>query len=214
MKNYDVYTITGEEQFTDNEQPIGISMLDFWKFECSNVYDLQDEVSEFIVTSALGLTKAFNKDSWTRWDISYPYKNDIVKIEVKTTSYYHSWQTEKSEIKEQRAFGIAKSNSKYDERAKVLAGEMDKVSGENVLERPSDLYVFCLNTGRNRKDAFPLEMKNWEFYIVSTAYINSTFKEQKSVSLTRLKKLGIKPVPYSEIKNTVEQIADGVKATS
>lgn len=44
--------------------------------------------------------------------------------------------------------------------------------------------VFSLNTGTNAEESNPLEMSNWEFYVVPTAVINDTcVPDQKTISL-------------------------------
>jgi hypothetical protein len=102
MKNYDVYTVTGEEKFVDGNQSLGFNMIDFWRFQFPNIYDYHGELAEFIVAKALGKEKADNKDLWTRYDINYiDKKQRQLKIEIKASAYYHSWQTAESKISQQ-----------------------------------------------------------------------------------------------------------------
>lgn len=205
MNNYDVYTITGEEKFVDGEKELGFNMIDFWRFQFPNIYDYHGELAEFIVSKALGKDRADNKDYWTLYDIDYTTQNNKhVKIEVKASAYYHSWQTEKSKINEQRTFSISKSNSNYQDETNRQRGEIVNSTAENRYERPSNIYIFCLNKGRNREEAYTLNVQNWEFYVVPTERINKECGDQKTISLNRLHKLGISPISYWDIKAAVE----------
>lgn len=143
--------LTGEEKFCQNGVDMGLSMLDFWRFQYSNLYNIQEYIAEFLVAKALGKNEADNAESWTLYDISYQGK----RIEVKESSYYHPWN-EGGKISEQRSFGITEANSSYE----------DDALG-NKYERQNDIYVFCLNVGRTREASHPLNLDNWEFYIVS-----------------------------------------------
>lgn len=107
MENFDIYTITGQEKFTNGDQSLGFNMIDFWRFQFPNIYYYHGELAEFLVAKALGKEKADNKDIWTRYDINYTdQKQRDLRIEVKASAYYHSWQTDESKISMQRTFGI------------------------------------------------------------------------------------------------------------
>ena len=45
---------------------LGITMLDFWKYQYSNIYDIQEYIAEFIVGKALGINEPCNRDGWTQ----------------------------------------------------------------------------------------------------------------------------------------------------
>lgn len=49
MKNVKETTL-----FTSKGESIGLTMLDFWKYQYSNIFDLQEHIAEFIVGKALG----------------------------------------------------------------------------------------------------------------------------------------------------------------
>lgn len=183
--------ITEQTSFADSGTPIGFTMLDFWKYQFSNIYDLQDQIAEFLVGKALGLNEAQNRDGWTLYDMKY--RNAC--IEVKETGYYHSWQEKYADgkISQQRSFGIHPAYSKYKNSSSDLA-------------RQNDIYVFCLNTGTTPEDSNPLELGNWEFYVIPTSVINSTCKpEQKTISLGRVRKMS-RCLKYSELKSEIDSI--------
>lgn len=175
-------------KFIFNEEEVGLTLLDFWKFRFCNIFDLQEAIAEFIVAKALGKKTADNIDSWTLYDIGYRGK----RVEVKETSYYHPWIKD-GKVSKHRAFGITKANSSY----------ADKES-ENRYERQNDVYVFCLNTGNTEEESYPLNLNNWEFYIVPTKVINEKCSEQKTISLPRIKSLGFFAKSFEEIKPTID----------
>ncbi len=158
--------LIGTEEFTLDGNPTGMTMSDFWRFMYSNIYSFQEVIAEFLVAKALGKEVAENDAYWTLFDMKYRDK----RIEVKQTSYYHSFN-EENKVSNHRVFRIPKSNSKFEydiainkEKYKDV-GDKEK---ENKYERQNDIYVFCVNTGENRSDAYPLNLNNWEFYIVPT----------------------------------------------
>ena len=184
------------EEFTIGEKKLGFSLVDFWRFKYSNIYDIQGAIAEFIVAKALGLNTASNTEYWTLWDINYCG----LRIEVKETSYYHPWNKD-GKVSSARSFGITKANSRYAESA---TGEL-KEGEENFYERQNDIYVFCLNTGNTREESNPLNLDNWLFYVIPTKIINEKCGDHKTISLNRVKKLA-SPIRYSELKKHIDNI--------
>ncbi len=187
--------LTGDERFTDNGEPLDLTVRDFWSFQFSNIFHDPDEIAEFLVAKALGLTKPYNKSSWTPYDISYHEK----RIEVKETAYFHSFD-EPGEVSLRRGFDIHKSNS-----------DAGGTGHEKRYERQNDLYVFCLLNGTTPEDAYPLEVSHWEFYVVPTAVINQECGDQKSVSLSRVQTFA-SPITYRELREEIEKAIDEMVA--
>lgn len=182
--------------FVNGNESLGITMLDFWKYQYSNIYDMQEYIAEFIVGKALGIDEPMNRDGWTLWDIDYQGK----RIEVKQTSYYHSWQEKiaNGKISQQRTFSITPAFARYKDST-------------TSYERQNDIYVFCLNIGTNEEESYPLDMANWEFYVVPTSVINENCTPaQKSISLGKVRKLA--PLTkYEELKNVIDSICEAIK---
>ena len=194
--------LNGEEPFIKpNGVNAGFIILDFWRFQFSNLLDMQGRVGEFIVAMALGKKDPDNNNGWTLWDIDY---RDI-KIEVKTTAYFQPWRFERDEngniinddgknYSEARTFSIRKANGEE--------------NGEKKFKRWSDIYVFVLNTGKTEKDADPKNLEHWDFYVVPTMIINKMFGDQKVLSLKRLVKIekyGV-AIKYCQVKDKVDEI--------
>ena len=61
-----------EETFFENGITTDITVLDFWRFAYSDLNaDPRDDVAEFLVSRALGLKMATNRQDWTLFDIMY-----------------------------------------------------------------------------------------------------------------------------------------------
>lgn len=181
--------LNADKQFTDGDNPIGFSAVDYWQFQFSNVWDLYEEVAEFIVAKALGLDMPFNKNGWTPFDILYNGK----RVEVKATAYYHSWRRD-NKYSLQRSFSIAETVGQHNEK-------------KDIPERQNDVYIFCLNTGKTRTEADPFEMSHWEFYVVPTSVINRECGNNKSISLGRLRDITKEQgkVPYNQLKSAIDK---------
>lgn len=179
------------EKFIFNNNELDFGILDLWKSKYSNVFNMQDVIAEFLVEKALGIDMAQNTDYWTLYDVLY---RDY-RIEVKQTGYYHPWN-ENSKISKLRRFGITKANSSYESNETV-----------NKFERQNDIYVFCLNIGETRVDSNPMNVDNWEFYIVPTKIINEKCGDNKSIGLKRVRELSDK-IDYDKLKEKIDQIID------
>lgn len=180
-----------KDMFILDNKELDFGILDFWKSKYSNIFNMQEVIAEFIVERALEIRKAQNTDYWTLYDILY--RN--CRIEIKETGYYHSWN-EEGKVSMQRMFGITKANSNYESSEE-----------ENKYERQNDIYVFCLNTGTTKATSNPINLNNWEFYIVPTSEINEKCGNNKKISLERVRKMTQKK-SFGELKNTIDKIID------
>lgn len=183
---------TGEELFCSHNIPLKFSVSDFWSFQFSNFWNMNDDVSEFLVAKALNNSKPTNREAWTLYDIRY---NDC-RIEVKSSSDFHCWTKPGSKPSKCR-FSIEKAHCVYKDIS-------------SPLERQNDLYVFCHNMGTDFESSYPLDTDNWEFYVVLTTEINRRFKNQKSVSLNMLKRF-FKPVEYSSLKKEIDECINNMR---
>lgn len=179
--------LTGKEPITYGGEATGFTVLDFWSFQHSNLWDVQEEVAEFIVAKALGMKRPYNKNGWTLWDINFKGK----RIEVKETGYFHSWRAD-GKVSEVRTFSIDKAYSEYKNH-------------NSSYERQNDVYVFCLNTGITKEESNPLELDHWRFWVVPTSIINRLCGDNKHITLSRLKKITEQPdgIGYSELRKAI-----------
>ena len=188
--------MTGNEPLTLDGKPVGSTLLDFWRFQYSNIWDMQDSISEYIVAKALGQDVPNNKNGWTLWDTTYRGK----RIEIKETGYFYSWQKD-GKISPVRVFGIRKAYSKYKDNT-------------SSFKRQNDLYIFCLNTGKTKEESNPLELTHWRFWVIPTSTINELCGDNKTISLGRVKKLAKNEngVGFSDLKASIDEVIDRLPA--
>ncbi|MBS1257002.1 MAG: hypothetical protein MAG551_00037 [Candidatus Scalindua arabica] len=121
----------------------------------------------------------------------------ISKIEVKSTAYVQSWSQKKlSSIQ----FSIQPTQG-WDATSNTY-------SSERV--RQSDIYVFCVLSHKNKKTIDPLNLDQWEFYVIDTDRLNRSVGNQKRIMLSRLIKLGPRKVTYKDIAATVKRVKGNI----
>ena len=174
---------TGVELFHSAGADIGIKLLEFWQWSASNLLsnNLRGHLAEFLVASAAG-TAATTR---IEWDSSDVLTRKGSRVEVKSAAYVQAWKRKPSDIK----FRIGPTK-KWD-------WEMDMFTEE--ADRFSDYYVFCLLAEKDSEKVDPTDLSQWEFYLVSTAELNTSFPKQKTLPLAALIRMGAKRCTYAEL---------------
>ena len=106
----------------------------------------------------------------------------------KSAAYIQTWKQEApSEIKYRIAprLGWNPDTGKYD---------------EGPPSRHADLYVFCLLEG-----ADPIDVDNWQFFVLSTAVLDAHWGARKSIVLSTLRRLGPRECDYQGLREAIEQ---------
>ena len=182
---------TGEEQIIDEQGQCVSSLSDFWKWAYSDLISNAERgvLAEYIVACALGIADKI-RVSWDRYDLEMP---NGVSIEVKTAGYVQTWQQEElSKI----VFSIRPTygwDSKKNEYGKIL-------------KRQAKVYVFCLHRHTEKATINPLDLSQWEFYLLSTAAIDEKLENQRTVTLNRLKKCGAVCCGYKDLKQRIDEL--------
>ena len=196
---HDPEPLQPETYFTHKGKNTCFSILDFWVWMASDVLNntLRGMVAEYIVSQALEACTPVRVE-WDPVDITTP---EGIKIEVKSAAYLQSWhQDQPSAI----SFRIAKTLP-WDPKTNQY--------GEKQV-RNADVYVFCVLAHLDDQTINPLELTQWEFYILPTSTLDSSLGDQKTVSLSRLKDLGAVALSYDQIRNAVlEAYGEGRKNT-
>ena len=150
---------------------------------------LRGILAEFIVASTIDILDK-PRDEWDTYDLKT--KNGL-KIEIKSSSYLQSWeQTELSKI----IFGIQPTSS-WDY-------SINKRSKEKI--RQSDIYIFCVLSHKDKNSVDPLNLSQWDFYILETKILNEKVKTQKSITLSSLLKLNPIKIKYDSLQAEIEHI--------
>ena len=185
--------LTGAEEFkVAEDSPLAAAdILDYWSWAYSDIVGNTNRgaLAEFIVAKAIGSEAAVRND-WAAYDLETP---SGIKVEVKSSAYLQSWhQTTVSAP----SFSIRK--------AKEWSPETNEFGEERL--RHSNVYVFCLLAYKGDKRMLdPLDLSQWEFYVVKTSEIDRIFGGRSSISINRVKDLSL---AYS-----VDGLMDAVEAT-
>jgi hypothetical protein len=177
---------TGNEPFSDT----GKNLIDFWRWNGSDLASntTRGRLAEFIVASAMNIDLSVPRKEWSAWDLISP---EGIRIEVKSAAYLQSWtQQSLSRI----VFSIRP------------AKPWDASSGK-FAERPqrtADVYVFCLLKHQEKNTLDPLNLEQWEFYVLPVGELNGYMRSDSSITLHSLQKL-CKAIPYIRLR---EQILD------
>ena len=183
-----VKKLSGEENFQTQNGEKQKSVLEFWQWFGSDLSNnvVRGALAEFIVASALDIADGV-RDVWSPFDL---LTREDIKIEVKSAAYLQSWYQKKlSSI----SFDIGQSIA-YDSATNEY---------EQESKRQADVYVCCLLRFTDKTNLNPLELDQWEFYILSSEVLNEKHLNQKRISLSGLLKLNPVKTDYEGIKDSV-----------
>jgi hypothetical protein len=166
----------------------GLTVGDFWAWAYSDILanTARGMFAEFLVGVALDAVEHVRPTDRESFDLFYGDH----KIEVKASAYVQSQhQDELSAIR----FGIGES------------GDWDVETSTYGTERTRavDCYVFCLFFEEDRDVADVLDVRQWEFYVLSTQRINDELEDQKSVGLSKIQSM-TGPVYFGQIRESVD----------
>jgi len=184
---------TGTESFRLGDKSLDLTLQHFWAWSTSDLVSnaTRGILAEFIVASALRRADGVRAE-WDSFDVQF----GPLKIEVKSGAYLQSWFHKKlSAI----CFNIRPTFG-WDAATNQLATE---------LKRQADLYVFCVLNHKDKATADPLNLDQWEFYLLRASDLDAAFPTQKSVRLASLLKLPHRKVSYREIAAAVKEMETG-----
>ena len=180
---------TGKEKLKFKGKNLKFSMLDFWQWSASDILSnaTRGIFAEFIVATAVGANLKEPREEWARYDV---VSKDGIKIEVKTSAYLQRWHQDKlTDIR----FSISP--------ARFWDPYTNKVSSKR--KRYADVYVFCLLACKDKSKVDPLNLEQWEFYVLSIDEVNGYKRSQSSITLKSLQRLA-KSVSYSELYSAIK----------
>ena len=183
--------MNGSESIVSPDGKTVSQLLDFWQWAYSDLVGNAERgtFAEYLVACALDIHSK-ERISWDKYDL---LSNRGVAIEVKTSGYLQSWE-QKSLSKP--VFGIRPTYG-WDSKSNTY---------EPVQKRQADIYVFCLHKHVDPATINPLQISQWEFYLMSTAKLNKTFPSQKTVSLSALLKAGAELCPYDRLSTRIHEL--------
>ena len=150
--------------------------------------------AEFIIATALDLDLTTTHVDWESYDLLWEDK----KIEVKCSAYLQSWYPKNQPDKYSKIiFSISPAYDWIPDEARY---DYDN------HKRHSNVYVFCHYKSKERAPENPLNLNNWDFYVLATYKIDAIFGMQRSISLSGLINRG-KPTKcdYAGIRDAIEK---------
>lgn len=184
---------TGDERFCFGGRVLPFDVLDFWRWSVSDLVSnaTRGRLAEYIVARACRVDTTTPRDEWAPVDLRTP---EGFLVEVKSAAYVQSWhQTQLSRI----SFRVPKT-CPWDPTTNRFGDKR---------ERLADVYVFALLAHKDKSTIAPLDLDQWEFYVLSTCVLNERKRSQHSITLPSLKRLGAGPCTYDELRSRVDMAA-------
>ena len=187
-------TQSGDEPFRAGKETLGFTLQDYWRWSGSELMSnvARGVMAEYLVAKALGLTDA-PREEFGEFDVEVPRCGTV---EVKSAAYIQSWkQKDYSRI----SFDIAKKKSAWNPKT----GKERKL---DPPERIADVYVFCLLKHKCQETIDPLDVEQWEFFVVPRSKLDhEDWKDRKSIGLKSLVGLTKRngSIGYEELKDEV-----------
>ena len=182
--------MTGAEPFHLDSKHLNFDLLSFWQWSSSEILGnaLRGVLAEYIVAKDIDCPYEL-REEWDEYDL---LTNEGWKIEVKSASYIQSWKQSKL------------SNISFRIQPTII-WEND-TSRSKIPKRQADAYVFCLLAHKDQETIDPLNLSQWEFYVLPTSTLNEKVGNQKSITLSSLLRLGPKKCSFGEIKDEIKKI--------
>lgn len=160
-----------------------------WAYDDLLTNTTRGVLAEYIVATALGIRDT-KRVEWDQYDLEI----DGVKVEVKSAAYVQTWkQTRLSKI----VFGIRPTTG-WDARTDTYP---------TSAQRSADVYVFCLLACEDRDHINPLDVAQWQFYVLPKSELDRNMPKQKTIGLGPLISLGAHPCTYDELKAAIHEAA-------
>ncbi len=186
-----VKKLSGDEHFQSQYGKKEMSVIEFWQWFGSDLSNnvIRGALAEFIVASALNIADGV-RDVWSPFDL---LSKENIKIEVKSAAYLQSWYQKKLS---QISFNIGQSVA-YDSTTNEY---------EKQAKRQADIYVFCLLHFTDKLNLNPLDLDQWEFYILRAGVLNEKHLTQSRLSFSGLLKLNPVKTDYEGIDTAIKDL--------
>ena len=183
--------ISPEEEFISGDSSLkNKKILDYWIWAFSDLIGNTDRgnLAEYFVSMAVGSERRV-RNSWAAYDVMTP---DGMRIEVKSAAYSQAWHQEKpSDIQ----FSIRQTREWLPERNGF---------GED-RKRHSDVYVLCVLAEKDKSRLNPMDLSQWEFYVIATKLIDRDFGSKQSISLKQVKEYS-DPLLIGQLSKVVNEV--------
>lgn len=182
---------TGAEHFHADGQVLPFDVLRFWQWSSSDLVGntMRGMLAEYLVACALGVADGIRVE-WDAYDL---VTEQGIKVEVKSAAYLQSWyQKQLSGI----SFDIRPTTG-WDASANTTSA---------IRRRQADVYVFALLHHQHKATLDPLNVEQWEFYILPALTLDNKMLNQKRMSLNTLRRLSPLKAQFGEIRAGLESL--------
>lgn len=179
---------TGAEPLRRGSSSLGPTLLDFWRWSVSDLVDNTQRgvFAEFLVATAIGARVDVVRESWATYDLTAP---DGTKIEVKSAAYLQAWRQQKLSTIQ---FVVPKRQGWDSQTGRV----------DPEAKRHADVYVFALLAHQDKSTVDPMDVEQWEFYVLPTHVLEVRSRSQHSITLASLRKMTA-AVSYDGLRDAV-----------
>ena len=183
--------LNGSEPILDEYGQYVSDLNGFWSWAYSNVIDNAERgaLAEYLVACALGVNENV-RVNWDKYDL---LSVEGIAVEVKSSGYIQSWEQEKLSA---LSFGIQPSFG-WDSSSNTYAEKM---------ARQSDIYVFCVHKHTDQATVNPLNIAQWDFYLLPTRVLNEKAGEQKRAQLSSLLKMGAEKCEFNKLRQRIVEL--------
>ena len=184
---------SGLEHFRNGSDVLGFDLLSFWQWSASDLASnaLRGRLAEYLIAQALGIADGLRAE----WDAFDLVSRRGLTIEVKSAAYLQTWsQKALSTIK----FKIAPTRA-WEATTNVLAADS---------RRQASVYVFALLSHKDKPSLDPMDLSQWQFYLLSKAALDARLANQKQVSLATLLKLEPVMCSFGTLATAIERFGE------
>lgn len=184
---------SGSEPFVIDGQPLDFNLKNFWEWAASDLVDntWRGVLAEYLVARALGINCDVIRNGWGPVDLISPAG---VTIQVKSAAFLQAWyQKQPSRI----SFSI-KAHRAFDAETNSLSEKPQRVG---------QVWVFALLAHEDKSTLNPMDLAQWQFYVVPKDVLDGYQRSQHSITLQSLRRLAIKPVSFRQLAVEVERCA-------
>ena len=182
--------LSGDEPFTG----LDARVADFWRFAMSDLRTntVRGVLAEFLVREAVGGHEP--REEWAAHNVVTP---DGITIEVKSSAYLQAWaQTRPSRI--------------------VFSGLRARTLSLNVYAAEptynAQVYVFCVQTADDPAQYDPLDVRQWDFYVLPVAVLIQL--GCASLGLATVRRCAGGAIPFATLDDAIRAAAAVTAASS
>ena len=186
LEAMDTVRKTGDEPFLNGGSS---TLIDYWAWAHSDIMGNTERglIAEYIVSVAVNAHKN-TRIEWGSYDV---LTKENIKVEVKSSAYIQTWiQKKYSDIQ----FGIRPTK----------AWNKSDNTYEPTRKRQTDVYVFCVFNCMEQDIANPIDLNQWEFYVLNAKKLDRVIPNQKTIRLSGINKFGAQKTDFSGLNQIIQ----------